>query len=823
VRPRRSNVRRLVALAYAAPLVGLASQAWADSDQHFSSAQGDVAFVQREIGSVQSAVDRARAEKRTPEQRLANGELLYRTKDVNRAIVVFSELIQELCPDPCAAPPPNPTFADAMWLRGETYYAAHEYLAARRDYRYLVEHSSDARFQTYFGKALARLVDIALRLNDPPESLKDLFDKFNQVPPAQVDAGLLYAKGKASYAKGQAFFTKQQFNDATQSWNEATQSFQSVAANTPYTHQARYFQGLIAMKLARVGGASGAPADPNAPKGQTANYKQAIEVFRQITVLPPDTPEHQHVIDLGWMAIGRLFYEMEQYQQASEAYAKVGRDSPEFDTMLYELAWVYVRLGDVQRAERALEVLAITDPGSPYIADGTLLRADLLLRAGAFEKALQLYLGVRAEYEPKRDKVTEFLKNTDVNVFYQKLSAQNLDILDQGDQLPSIAIRWAREAEDGPMAFAVIDDLNECKRLLRESQLLVDKLTALTGAANRVRAFPELQAGEETALMLINRIGHAQLEIARGLDDEEPGDLGGEIGDVRAKRRALMGAMAALPTTQADFAAREQQGQRQWNNLSQELTRRGQEVDQLQAVVNGLRRMLKDDAQKGIARDPASVQRFNAELDANEKDLKRYREQIAELRRYIEIGRAQVGLGDARYQADAEARMQFRDYLDREVQLAVGGAAGGSAQRYAQRVQGTLGQARQIQDQLISAFNALEAKVEQKIGELRAKIDFERNQIAKFQGQLDSLDTEARDLVGQVARRNFGIVRDKLKGIVLRADIGITEQAWEVREEELDRVNNLIGERARQEQLLDEELKEVRDDGVDPDAPQKQQ
>ena len=61
-----------------------------------------------------------------------------------------------------------------------------------------------------------------------------------------------------------------------------------------------------------------------------------------------------------------------------------------------------------------------------------------------------------------------------------------------------------------------------------------------------------------------------------------------------------------------------------------------------------------------------------------------------------------------------------------------------------------------------------------------------------------------------------GLVRDKLRGIVLRADVGITEQAWEVREEELDRVRSLQTERARQEQLLDEELKEVRDDGVEP-------
>jgi hypothetical protein len=70
-------------------------------------------------------------------------------------------------------------------------------------------------------------------------------------------------------------------------------------------------------------------------------------------------------------------------------------------------------------------------------------------------------------------------------------------------------------------------------------------------------------------------------------------------------------------------------------------------------------------------------------------------------------------------------------------------------------------------------------------------------------------------VVGQVAMRNFGLVRDRLKNIVLRADVGVTEEAWEVREEQQTRVRNLLSERARSERLLDEELREVLDDASD--------
>jgi hypothetical protein len=71
---------------------------------------------------------------------------------------------------------------------------------------------------------------------------------------------------------------------------------------------------------------------------------------------------------------------------------------------------------------------------------------------------------------------------------------------------------------------------------------------------------------------------------------------------------------------QADFAERSVIGARQWNGVSQELSRRSLEVDQVQANVNGLRRMLRDDAQRGVARDPVRTQRFQQELDANERD-----------------------------------------------------------------------------------------------------------------------------------------------------------------------------------------------------------
>jgi hypothetical protein len=100
--------------------------------------------------------------------------------------------------------------------------------------------------------------------------------------------------------------------------------------------------------------------------------------------------------------------------------------------------------------------------------------------------------------------------------------------------------------------------------------------------------------------------------------------------------------------------------------------------------------------------------------------------------------------------------------------------------------------------------------------EMRQLVERESANIETYANRLDSLDQEARLLVGEVAMRNFARVRDRLKSIVLRADVGIVQQAWELREEQMRRVRNLQRERAREEQDLNDELQEVLDDAEDP-------
>jgi hypothetical protein len=109
----------------------------------------------------------------------------------------------------------------------------------------------------------------------------------------------------------------------------------------------------------------------------------------------------------------------------------------------------------------------------------------------------------------------------------------------------------------------------------------------------------------------------------------------------------------------------------------------------------------------------------------------------------------------------------------------------------------------------------MERTAAQKADGLRKQIANEVAALETQSARLDQLDQEARLVVGEVAMRNFQRVKERVKGIVLRADIGIVQEAWEQREEQRQRVRNLQRERAREEQMLNDELREVLEDAED--------
>jgi hypothetical protein len=331
-----------------------------------------------------------------------------------------------------------------------------------------------------------------------------------------------------------------------------------------------------------------------------------------------------------------------------------------------------------------------------------------------------------------------------------------------------------------------------------------------------VRALPELKVATEKGLSLANTVALARLRIAGGLDQvRDDGDLPAGLRELRQRRHQLEQRLGLVPVTADDFEVREAEAKRQWNQASQGLQRLDLELDTLQASVNGLRRMIQDGPQVGVVRDPAQLQAVLQALTEEAQNIKAYREHMLELRKWTEAGKVQAGFGDRRFIEDAETRRAFRDLLQQEVDASARGDGGAELAGYATRVASVLRKGDDTDARIERALAEIDRLIGTRAGELRATVARETANIVEYSLRLEQLDQEARLVVGGVAARNFAHVRDRLKNIVLRADVGVTEEAWEVREEQLTRVRRLRIEKARGEKLLQDELAEVLDDSGD--------
>jgi hypothetical protein len=240
-----------------------------------------------------------------------------------------------------------------------------------------------------------------------------------------------------------------------------------------------------------------------------------------------------------------------------------------------------------------------------------------MLRGQDFDNALRAYRSVRDRFEPIQKQVDEFLARTkDPAVYYDRLIEDRMGIKTE-HSLPPVLVKWLGDTNDDPV-FSLIDDVTRARKLLHESTRMVERMNAVLGSETRSQAFPEVRGQLEQTIALINRLTLAERDLALGLEDANPDALEGEIGRARSDRRSVMDRLNWLPSSARDFARRDESGRKVWRALSQKLQRIQLQADGLQAIVNGLKRVLREPDKYGVPDEPGMREQFKAELEANE-------------------------------------------------------------------------------------------------------------------------------------------------------------------------------------------------------------
>jgi TolA-binding protein len=713
------------------------------------------------------------------EERLTDGELFYRLKDYVRASIILTDVVDNY-PNHGAVP-------DALYLLGESLFSAGDALGARTRLRQLIAKADQAAYRPYASRALGRLIEIAIRTRDF-DGVEGYFDRLKQLPPQEVAAATAYFRAKYLYNKAVAFEDVTRGGTALNTGGidvaglaEARTAFESVTEASPYYPQARYFIG-VSYTLER-------------------KFPQAVTAFQAVQKSKATSPEHDDVLELSLLALGRLFYETDQLQQAVETYQTVPRTSKWFDTALFEIAWVYIRMGDSTRAERALEVLTIASPESRYIADGSLLRGNLLLRNGKLEPASEVFQKASVTYGPIRDKLQKIIADhADTRAYFAGLVKENIDVFDPATILPAEAVPYAEEEPDMKRALHVLGDLAQARDLVADTAQLIQRLSDAITAPNPVAVFPDMRRLRERTTAIRNGSAVARGNLL-GVAVSKSGAAGSDLLALRDERRKLEASLGTLPRTDEAFIERNEELVGGFRGLSKQLSELDVQLLGMDARITATERFLLDT--QDARANPDGVHAMESELGTQRSAVVGFREQVGSLKLALEAARISVGVGDPRYQRDDDLRKRFNDLAERERGML--GVRDAKLDSLFQRV-GALEMAVATRDAQI------DSAVAERVTQMRGEIDTESAKIEGYRAQLGQLETDAEDVVGGVTFNNFLAVKERFYDLVLRSDVGTIDVSWADREEHRRRVEILTRERSREIQSLDDEFKEIMDD-----------
>ena len=711
------------------------------------------------------------------EERLTDGELYLRLEDYLRAAILFTDIVDHY--------PSHRAYPEALFLLGESLFLAGDYLGARKRYAAVIERGDEAPFATFLQPSLSRLIQIAIHTQDF-DDIDSYFARLEALPSATLTETTTYYRAKYLYSRAVSVDDVRNAppNAAIQNLDQtrlesARRGFLAIPGGTEFSLRSKYFIGTI--------------------HTLRAEYLDAIAAFSGVLGQEPRNDEESKVLELTYLALGRLHYETDQLEQAIEAYRAVPQTSPHFDHALYELAWTYIRLGDAVQAERALEVLSVAAPDSPLNADGKILRGDLLARVGRYDEAEVVFDEVRETFGPIRDELErQRVQHPDLHAYFREVVRENIDNFDLDDFLPRSAQRWIELEADHERALEVLADLSEAKKLVEETDELAARITAVLAAPNRVSVFSDLRRDKERVTGLRNRAART-----RGTwIDAEASQLGprsGQAGGARTTRRQLQAAVMKMPVDTEEFIDRDLVLLGEYREAEGDLNNLRVEILGLEARIVASRSAIP--ALDPTKVDPAEIQ---SELVSHEADIERFEEQLVAIKRKLEVGRLHVGVGDSRYQSDDQQRAKFIAAVKRERQLA--GSAGASYDRAYSRIVA-------LEQKLDARDAEIAGVVQRRVAHMLAVVDEETSNLARYRVALRSLEGETVEVVGAVTYLNFNRIHQRFYELVLRADVGKIDVAWARREDHRLRIDALTRERARELQALDDEFRDVMDEG----------
>jgi hypothetical protein len=275
------------------------------------------------------------------------------------------------------------------------------------------------------------------------------------------------------------------------------------------------------------------------------------------------------------------------------------------------------------------------------------------------------------------------------------------------------------------------------------------------------------------------------------------------------QRGALEQLIEALPTSAAGFTARSRSQVSKLELLQKRVSELGVMVLNMRAQLVAAEKYFADTAS---VKDTAARDSFKKEAGGVRGMIQALQEEVDGLRQLIAEAQDNAGVGGPQEVAERSAKAQYRDVVQKEHALLLAlrerlgaGRAGGEFDTLAQLMQRLV-----AVEQTVESFDQrVDRDVEQRLSKIRTVLAEETTQVAKYETEAVTYGGQTDQVAGGMTYRGFQNVAKRFYEIIVRADVGIIDVAWALKDQKTKEVSRLVQQQKLDLKLLDDEFRGV--------------
>lgn len=647
---------------------------------------------------------------------------------------------------------------DSLFKLAESLYMNRNYISAKRYYEMLITTIPESKYRI---ECLKRLISSSYHLGEY-SSAKKYYSRFLEIGyDMSKDQELIYFLGKS------LFFDEQV--------EEAFNVFKTITDSSAYYPQSQYFIGSILLR--------------------SEKDKEAIEYFEKVINLSDGKKyfKFDQIRDLALLAAARVAFEMDDLNRTLKYYIMLDKTSKHFAEAYYELCWTYIKREEYRKAINALRLIKYIAPDSIIAPKAEVLEGSLLIKMERFGEAMMLFDSVVKKYGV----IKEELYSIDSNSFYSK--AKEGDAANALSPYSPIVKSLLSDNKKFSNAMRLGDDIEVLEKEIRTVRRLEKKINTIIGNKNIATIFPPLKDGSRTVIRLQNRVVSIRSELLQlrkkavwnVLSESEKN----EYDKLESKKKKLLGIIEEMPLTSEQIEKKASEYAKKIIEMEATVHRITIQTrslfDQLDAIS-----IYYDKNTQESAKDERLVKKIQKEKDEINKmisSLNDYKKQVEEEKNRLVLG------GDLVSRVII-ARDSLNNIIEKQNKLLL--KSGETIDAYNRRINDLLEKASKIDRNLDKFYGKLNNAVKGIIQEIRLSYENERNKINEYQSDLLSIKREVTEMASLAMYSNINKVRTTFSDLVLKADLGIIDVAWEKKQEKTNNILKLRTQRAKEIRAL---------------------